>query len=205
MERLTITLLAVGLCALAASAAEPEAFMDAAEVFSDGTEMDGFAAVRLSATAGDTDLTNVRFKMDVRSPAFWQPQNWVYDDPTCPWHLAKPARVPVGDGTFWSVGLVWYTHTAELAPIFLRWGEEVTYEIRDTVPAGYTWDIAVKITGSGGADVELFSTASGELLSDDWSATLLDPDRSPQSVPEPASLVLLACGGLPLLLRRARG
>ena len=207
MLRLSIVLTAV-CCLLAVPAsigvaAEPSAWMDAAETFLDGTEMDGYAAVRLFAQAGDADLTNVRFKIEIRSPESYNFDGWLFDDPACPWHIAEPARVPHGDGTFWTTGLVYYPAAQEFAPWFYYdLGNGNTEEIRDTVTAGFTWDVAIKITGTAGADVELFSEASGNLTSDTWSATLVDSDRSPQSVPEPATLALLAAGVCLLSLRR---
>jgi len=183
-------------------AAEPSAWMDAAEVFLDGTEMDGFAAVRLFATAGDADMTNVRFQIVVHSGILHNCGQWTFDDPTCPWRLAEPARIPVGDGTFWTTGLVYYPHTREFAPIFQHGDADVTYEIRDTVPAGFTWDVAIKLEGLDGSDIELFSTAEGDLASDGWSAVLTDSDRSPQSAPEPTTVALLASGASLLSLRR---
>ena len=189
----------------AAIAAEPSAWMDAAETFLDGTEMDGFAAVRLFAQAGDADLTNVRFQIVVHAGTLHNSHAWLYGDPTCPWHLVKPMLVPRGDGTFWTTGLLYYPRLKQFAPIYLYdLGDGNTEEIRDTVPAGFTWDVAIKLEGLNGEDIELFTEASGDLTSDTWSTALFDSDRSPQSVPEPAAIALLAAGAALLTLRRPR-
>jgi len=83
------------------------------------------------------------------------------------------------------------------------WHEEhSTVELRDTVPAGFAWDICIKIIGLDGGQIELFSTAEGQAASDQGAWSVYDDDPTPQTIPEPGAISLIALGGAAIVLRK---
>lgn len=197
--------------------------MDAAEVDKQSIPFDGFVAVRLilDNRAGAADLTDVRFKMDIHLGSLVGLGGWSWDTPDNPWYGARPEISALEPFAEYNQGIAFYPVTQDWAPymmLFYRpghalyvppppWLEEweipiwnADYnqvEIRDQVPVGFVWDHPVKLIGV----TELFSTAEGHLTSGELNQTLYDDDRSPQTIPEPSVLILLAAG-LPLLWRR---
>ena len=76
------------------------------------------------------------------------------------------------------------------------------FELFDTVPVGMNWDYVLRLEGWLGSEIELFSTAEGTLTTDQQTWSLTDADRTPQTIPEPATLVLLAIGGLAIFKQK---
>ncbi len=73
----------------------------------------------------------------------------------------------------------------------------------DIVPAGVELDYAMEFRSADiGGTIELFSTAVGEVTSDQGSWSLTDTDPTPQTVPEPGALALLVAGAAVRLFRR---
>ncbi len=76
------------------------------------------------------------------------------------------------------------------------------FELFDTVPVGLNWDMVLRLEGWLGQDIEIFSVAEGEMKTDQQNWTLTDPDTSPQTVPEPATVAMLIVGGAGIILKR---
>ena len=212
-----LILLAV-LSSTAACSADVVCVLDAAECYADGTPMTGMAAWRaiIDNSEGTTALTNVRFHIEVHDGTVGGSEFWSFDDPTSPWCGAGELEMIAEDQHIRYVGgLICYPQTMEFAPGFtaeylpghpLYTGDPYrdTKYLFDTIPAGFVWDVPVKLIGWLGCDIELFSTATGQLDSNETTIVMTDTDPLPQTaVPEPSSLLLLSCGLL--CLRRRAG
>lgn len=212
--KLIATAVIVGVFFFAATAAQgADVIMDAADYNKDGNRFNGFAAVRpiVDNSRGVTDMTGVRFKIEIHSGTLGGIGGWDYSSPDNPWYGAKDGKdVQIVDGKKYTQGIVYYPPTHDWAPYFDvdptpddpdDW-ELNNYELFDTVPAGVRWDRCVKIIGWAGGDIELFSVAEGQLTADGANTTYFDTDSGPQTIPEPATLGLLVMGGLAVFCRK---
>ncbi len=195
--------------------------MDAAEKDRFGVDIVGAAGVRFSLdnTAGDADVTDVLFKAEIHGGTVNDYTWWAWSDATSPWFGARNYE-PISFGSLeYSMGMCYYSDNpynqalgrgGYYASAFqvdptpdapedpddpATWDD---YILIGTVPAGWLWDIALKFVGD---DVDLFSTAAGEVVIDGVSTQLYDSDPLPQTVPEPASVLLMLIGALTLRRR----
>lgn len=207
MRRIIVPILAAVLAAPASGAV----VMDAAELDRFGAPLET-AAVRpiVDNSAGLTDMTDVRFRIDytgVLGGIF----HYGWSDPANPW-LGAPggADAILHDGKLYRQGNVFYPPTREWAPYFSvdptpkdaeDWWND--YELFDTVPAGIRWDLCVKLLPFGDSEIHVFSSpARGVLAADGGQTIVYDDDPTPQTVPEPAALVVLLIGAVGLLARK---
>ncbi len=206
MKHAITLVLAISFCT-PAMASMLDISLDAASMDANGVPFDPtVAAVRSTVRAKDTALTNVRFKVQIHSGTLGDMQLWRWSDSNNPWFgAAEDTFVTMDGGTEYRQGWVLYPPTQEWGPHFtvdptpgVPGGE---YEIFDTVPAGFTWDICLKLTGWDGSPIDLFSTAEGQMSSDQGTYLAFDSDPMPQTVPEPVSLAVLAIGSLYLFKR----
>ena len=135
------------------------------------------------------------------------------DDPDNPWYIADlPPLTWYEDGEQWSQGLQYNAGEGWYKPVLVHnptpeIDDEEHPELYDTIeykgviPAGRKWDVTWWISDEA---ARLFhSPASSNVTVNGESQTLLDFDRGPQTaVPEPATMALLAMGGLVVLRRR---
>lgn len=193
-------------------AAGAEVTMDAADYDKDGNRFSGFAAVRpiVDNAKGLTDMTGVRFKIQIHSGTLGGIGGWTYDNADNPWYGAKDGKdEQLVGGKRYTQGIVYYPPTQDWAPYFSvdptpgnPGDPENDYELFDTIPVGVRWDHCVKIIGWLGGDIELFSVAEGTLTADGSDATYYDTDSGPQTVPEPATIALIVVGGLVTAFRK---
>ena len=110
---------ALALC-LPSVAGGADLWMDAAEMDRYAVPFDGFAAVRavVDNRLGATDLTNVRFKIEIHSGTFGSSQGWMWDDPSNPWFGVRTQAAFLADGSSYTQGDVYYPPTQEWAPAF---------------------------------------------------------------------------------------
>jgi len=198
------------VCLLASAASAATVEMDAANQDRNGISFDGYKAVRpiIDNSASATALTNVRFKIEIHSGTLGGIGGWAWTNTENPWYGAAAEKRIRGDGAAYTQGIVFYPPTQQWAPYFdvdptpgaPNSGDE--YELFDTVPAGMVWDVAVKLIGWLGGDIEIFSTAEGDLTSTELTTTLYDSDPTPQTIPEPATVVLTLLGAVCLMKRR---
>jgi hypothetical protein len=182
------------------------ATLDAAELDIHGNPLiyDGTPFVAWRCTVdnreGVTDLVDVRFKMNWTGDAVPISDMW-WDNPANPWYGAPNVDLDFFiDGVWWHSGVVWWIATQEISPVFTPEGALPDPSTWGVVPVGCSWDA---IKGMKGEDVALFqSPASGDLSIDGVVTTLYDYDPLPQTIPEPATLLLLSAGGLAALRRR---
>ncbi len=176
--------------------ADPSVFMDAAEQ-KDGVIFSDYAGVRvvIDNTEGVEDMTNVRFTPTLHGGAIDHYGAWSWADPDNPWFGAPGAQdTIISNFISYTQGNVYYPN-GEWGPYFQCLylpghpnfqsapdpGDEWIlnyFGLYDTVPAGFRWDAAVKMTGT----VDLFSTAEGQLNSDGASFVLYDDDPEPQTI-----------------------
>ncbi len=207
MKRQAITTtLAVLLSAACAVAAD--VVLDAAKMDRYAVEFTGFAAVRSVVTAEANDLTAVRFDVEIHGGTLGNVTPWGWADTNNPWYGARGVLAIRADGASYDQGFVYYPPQRQWAPHFSvdptpgSPGSGDEYELFDVVPAGMTWDVCIKLEGWLGGDIDLFSTAAGEMSSDQLTVGVTDTDPMPQTIPEPASLILLLVGTAVLLRRR---
>lgn len=196
------------LVALLAAPASGAVVMDAAELDRFGAPLET-AAVRpiVDNSAGATDMTDVRFRIDYTG-VLGGILHYSWGAVENPWYGAPGgADAILHDGKLYRQGSVFYPPTGEWAPHFSvdptpkdpeDWWND--YELFDTVPAGIRWDLCVKLLGLDGSPIEVFaSPARGVLAADGGEAIVYDDDPMPQTVPEPAALVVLIVGAAAML------
>lgn len=199
MRRIIVPILAAVLAAPASGAL----IMDAAELDRFGAPLET-AAVRpiVDNSAGVADMTDVRFRIDytgVLGGIF----NYGWEDADNPW-LGAPggADAVLHDGKLYRQGNAFYPQTGEWGPYFsvdptpkdaADWWND--YELFDTVPAGIRWDLCVKLLPFGDSEIHVFSSpARGVLAAGGGETIVYDDDPMPQTVPEPAAVILLVVG-----------
>ncbi len=221
LNRTIAIVLATTLLASIAQAA-PVMYLDAAEYDVDGNKFDNYAAIRprIDNRLGTEDLTNVSFRVEIHSGSQTGWGGWHWDTPGNPW-LGAPDMLQgkqILDNVSYRAGYsqsgeIWQPlfrcerlvgHPDYVAPWPMPGGgfiNENLFDISGTIPAGLLWDFYAKIIG----DVELFSTAEGELASDQITEILYDTDPLPQTaIPEPATMVVFGIGAMGLLARRKK-
>jgi len=215
----TMTLI-LSVCILAATAPAAIPSIDAAELDLAGNPLSpdsSFAGVRLTldnrtspagspAAAPGADIEDVRFRMTWTGTLFGVGA-WGLEDPENPWRGADmPGFYQTLDGVRYTIG-IGMGPGGWISPFWVAdptpendMDPENNWELKGVVPAGLTWDIAWKFFGE---DVHLFhSPAQGDLEMDGATLTLYDADRTPQTVPEPATLAMLVVGAVAIVRRR---
>ncbi len=180
-----IVLALVG-CAHAASVV-----LDAAAQDRHGVAFTGYAACRpiIDNSAGAADLTGVRFAIEIHAGTLGGIGGWTWTNADNPWYGARGAEALRPDGAQYTQGIVYYPPTQDWAPYFSvdptpgAPGSGDEYELFGQVPAGMVWDYPVKILGWLGGDIDLFSTAAGDLTSDQLNVRVTDTDRGPRRCP----------------------
>lgn len=197
----TTAMIAVLAIALVAQGATIE--MDAAEQDRYGIEFEGYAAVRMIVDnrKGAETLTNVKFKVEIHSGCLGATPAWAWDDAGNPWHgVRTQSDFKTPDGKTYTQGIIiyqdnWWAPAFYIDPTPQNPGSGDEYEIFGSVPLGILWDRPTKLMGFMGGDIELFSTAEGTLDSDQITQTLYDIDEGPQTVPQPATCLMMGMGG----------
>ncbi len=220
MPRLTLVL-AVLVCGAAHAGIT---FMDAAVVDALGNPLDA-PYVRLSVdNTGGERMHDVSFVVLPHGLTSWltaggKPVEVAWTDAANPWYGAQIPMI-VGDtfeytATFstWLGGYIkpaFYIEYHEGHPLWNPppddWAHGVDlwddiangHSDVDSVPAGLTWDFVFRCPEG----LELFSVAEGVLEADGIQTSLYDADPTPQTAPEPASLLLLATASLVFGARR---
>ena len=220
----TLLIAVILVCTL--SAGGQSILYDAANQYLDNTPFEGFRALRLQYdnSGSSNDVEGVRLKLDVHNGYIMGLSGCIVDDVDNPWcGNITSQQVTYKDDKEYSFANVYYPGTQEASvgykikflpshpeytPLPETWDpndidtwDELanTEQVLDIIPAGIICDTAYKFLGT--EDFEIFSVSQSTLTHDFQTTILTDSDPTPQTVPEPGTL-LVTLAGVGLLSRK---
>lgn len=228
MIRTAIALAIISVLAITAQG-QLTVTMDAADRNLDGDVIEPHIRLTADNSNGTENLTNVFFYPEIHGGILEQGRLVHWGDSNNPWDGARPAGWrSTHDNISYEAGMSFYGRDCWFSPFFLceylpehpdyttppdglegdllqiwQWQNNF-FELRGEVPVGINWDFAVRLTGSDGTVVDLFSVAGGDLETDQGFFHVSDADRSPQSVPEPATMTMIGIGAIALSALRKK-